>query len=90
MHNPTQRPLKPSDTLEKMLIEKVEGIDGEVVIVNESERSGGWLLLKIYGPVPRRTYHKTAYDALTWLDGYLHGIDPVSYTHLTLPTNREV
>ena len=25
-----------------------------------------------------------------WFDGYLARIWPVSYTHLTLPTNREV
>ena len=37
---------------------------------------------------PDSTY---TYDTLPWIDPTLtHSTTPVSYTHLTLPTNREV
>ena len=46
------------------------------------------LRIPAYQCKDQETYYLEQYDRSSWLKTYI--IRPVSYTHLTLPTNREV
>ena len=57
----------------------VAASDGPVVVLLDGELGGDVVNLA-------QVQHVT----VTTVELLLHGTDPVSYTHLTLPTNREV
>ena len=60
-----------------------------VIVVADSHRCGGWI--KELGPIDAYSTRLTAFSEWCWIAIIAADCSlSVSYTHLTLPTNREV
>ena len=50
----------------------------------------GFAFLRILDPAPMQELRVRTFDTFQLIDPRVKQVRPVSYTHLTLPTNREV